>query len=246
MSDDVLFVIAPYVAAASLLAGILSTLLRRSDRGRREWPPMTARSMVGGHKLLAAGLLGSLGTHAAMVAWPAQLAGLHQPPGRLLALESSFFLVGVAVLAGLAMTIARHLLHPPRRATAVVDVSFVGALLVAVVSGLGIAVLHRWAVVWSSVTVAPYVRSIATLQPDLRYLESMPYLVELHLFASSAVIALVAFTTPVRLLLAAADRAVQRALSPVGVRFAERWRLFRDRARERAWHLLWFEQDEYE
>ena len=246
MSDEVLFVIAPYVAAASLLAGTLTTLLRRSSRGRREWPPMTLRSVVGGHKLLAAGLLGSLVAHAAMVVWPDRLASWSQPPGGLLALESGFFLLGVAVLAGLAMMAGRHLFHPHRRAAAVVDVSFAGVLLVAVVSGLGIAVLHRWAIVWSSVTLAPYVRSVAMLQPELRYLESMPYLVTLHLFASSAAIALVAFTTPMRLLLAAASRAADHVLSPVGALLADTWRLFQHRARQRAWHLLWSEQDEYE
>jgi nitrate reductase gamma subunit len=246
MSDYALFVIVPYVAAASLLAAMLSALLRRSDCGPRECPPMTARSVVAGHKLLTAGLLGGLGTHAALVAWPDRLARWNGPPARLLALESAFFLLGVAVLAGLGMTIARHLIHPPRRAATVIDVSFVGVLLVAVVSGLGIAVLHRWAAAWSAVTLAPYVRSVAALQPDLRYLESMPYLVKLHLFASSAVIAMIAFTTPVRLLLAAANRAVERALSPVGALLADRWRLFQDRARQRRWHLPWSEQDEYE
>jgi nitrate reductase gamma subunit len=181
-----------------------------------------------------------------MVVWPDRLARWNESPARLLALEGTFFLLGVAVLAGLAMTIARHLIHPPRRAATVVDVSFVGVLLVAVVSGLGIAVLHRWAAAWSAVTLAPYVRSVAALQPDLRYLESMPYLVKLHLVASSAVIAMMAFTTPVRLLLAAANRAVDRALSPVGALLAARWRLFQDRARQRRWHLPWSETDEYE
>ena len=231
--------------SASLLAGTLGALLGLSRRRRPE-PLTTARTLVAGHKVLVAGLLGCLGTHAVMVAWPVGLASWTQQLGGLLLVEGAFFLLGLTVLAGLAALMVSHLRHPPRRAIGVVDVSFVGVLLVVVVSGLGIAVLHRWAAAWSSVTLAPYVRSVASLQPDLRYLESMPYLVKVHLFSTSALMALAPFTTPIRMFLSAANRAADRALTPVSAAFADTWRPFQQWARQGRWNPRWSEEDEYE
>ena len=121
--------------------------------------------------------------------------------------------------------------------------AFVGVLLVAIVSGLSLAVLYRWAAAWSSVTLAPYVRSVASFQPDLRHLESMPYLVELHVFSSIVLIALLPFTMPMRVCLSAAKRAIDRAVSPVGAAFGGTWRLVQERARESGCNRRWSEED---
>ena len=235
MSDYALFVMAPYVAAASLLAGTLSALLGQSRRGPPEPQTMTARTLLAGHKVLAAGLLGTLGAHALMVAWPGRLASWHQPLERLLFLEGGFFLLGLAALAGLVVVIVRHLPHPPPRAMGAVDVSFVAVLLVAVVSGLGIAVLHRWAAAWSTVTLVPYVRSVASLQPDpaVSRLDAVPR--QAPPVFGQRVDRAGAFTTPMRLFLAAANRAVDRALTPVGAAVVDKWRLFQHRARQGRW-----------
>ena len=243
MSEYALFVVAPYLAAASLLAGALIALRDRSPGARLHPRAVTARWLVGRHRLLALGVAGVLIGHALIVAWPAQFAIWSQPFARLVAVEATFLLLGVAALAGLIMTIARHVVRGRRQPIGVVDVTFVGVLLVAIVSGLAIALLYRWAAAWSSVTLAPYVRSLASLQPELRYLESMPYLVKLHVFSSSVVIGLVPFTMPARLCLSAVGRAVDRALTPVSTACGRTCRLLQDRARQRAASLIWSEDE---
>jgi nitrate reductase gamma subunit len=243
MSEFVLFVIAPYVAVACLLAGVLSALLARSPHARLAPPAVTARVLVRRNRVLALGVLGGLAGHALILGWPGQLARWSYPSSRLLILEAGLFLGGLAALAGLVISIARHVLRPRHERTPVVDVTFIGVLFIAVVSGLALPLLYRWAAAWSSVTLVPYVVSVASLQPELRFLESMPYLVKLHLFSSSVVVALVAFTTPSRVCLWAASRAIGRAVTPVGVAIGRTARLIQQRTRERAAHLIW-SQDE--
>jgi nitrate reductase gamma subunit len=117
-------------------------------------------------------------------------------------------------------------------------------LLVAVISGLGIAALYRWAAAWSSVTLAPYLRSVADLQPDLRHLEAMPYLVKLHLFSASALIAMVPFTMPMRVFLATARHAADRALAPASDVFRRKRQQWQDWSRQSGGNLIWSEEDD--
>ena len=244
MSDYGLFVVAPYLAAATVLAATLNGLLRRSPRERFASDSVIPRALIGRNRSLAIGLTGVVVGHAAIVAWPGQLAAWTQAMGPLFLLESGLFVLGLTALVGLLIVIIRHARRTPRPSLHLIDLAFAGVLLVAVVSGLAIAVLYRWAAAWSSVTLAPYLRSLATLQPDLRYLESMPYLVELHLFASSVVIGLVGFTTPARLFLRATNRAIERRLTPMTDACASRWQRVRHWVRQSGDRLLWAEDDD--
>jgi nitrate reductase gamma subunit len=246
MSDFALFVVAPYVAVAILLAGTLSTLLDQSSRRRPARPEVAARILVNSHRVLAIGLLGVSMGHAVILTSPGLLASWMRTPGRTVVLELGLFLLGLTTLAGLVPVIARHVRRTPQHPSAVIDVAFVGVLLVAIVSGLSLAVRYRWAAAWSSVTLAPYVRSVVSFQPDLRLLESMPYLVELHVFSSSVLIALLPFTTPMRLCLSAARRAIDRALAPVGAAFGGTWRLLQERVRQGGHTFRWSAEDEYD
>jgi len=244
MSDFALFVVAPYVAAAILLAGTLGALGDRPPRGRRDAADLTASSLIRDHRVLAIGLLGVAAGHALIVAWPAAIVSWTRTFVGLLVLEISLFLLGLTALAGLVMVIARHVRRLPRHSIGTIDLVFAGVLLVAVISGLGIAALHRWAAAWSSVTLVPYVRSVADLQPDLRHLEAMPYLVKLHLFSTSALIAMVPFTMPMRVFLSAARHAADRALAPVSVALARKRQQWQDWARQSGGNLIWSEEDD--
>jgi nitrate reductase gamma subunit len=236
VSDELLFVVAPYVAAVSLAAGTLAGLLRRSN---------LAFLVFRRARTFAIGLAGVLTTHLVLVAWPGAITAWSRTFERLLLLEAVLFLLGVTALVGLSIFLLGPRRHWPQP-MAVVDAILAGVLVVTIVSGLAVAVFHRWPAAWASVTVVPYVRSVANLHPDLRYLESMPYLVKLHLFSSLVVLALAPFTRPARQALSAANRMAVRLLMPI----AEP--LGRTRARCQDWMrrgpatLMWPEEDEYE
>jgi nitrate reductase gamma subunit len=135
-----------------------------------------------------------------MIGWPDELLAWSRNLSRAIAFELVFFAFGVCTLISVAAAIRRRAIRTPVPAGSV-NAAFWGVLLVALVSGLGIAVFHRWAAAWSAVTIVHYVRSLLTLQPDLAPLEPMPYLVKLHIFSAFVVIALLPFARPVQSLL---------------------------------------------
>jgi nitrate reductase gamma subunit len=243
MSEYALFAVAPYLAAASLLAGTLGGLLDGSSRERPRLPASGASAIGGRHRVLTIGLVCTSIAHVAIVVWPGQLAAWSQPLDRLLVLEAGLFVLGLSALAGILIVAGRYALRPSYERIGVIDMACVGLVLVAIVSGLAIALRYRFAVAWSAVTLAPYVRSVAQLEPDLRYLESLPYLVKLHLFSSVVLIAFVPFTTPMRVWLRAARRTIDRLLLPVSSALDRRWTLFRDSVR-RARHAIQFQEDD--
>jgi nitrate reductase gamma subunit len=239
MSEYALFVVAPYLAAVSLLVGILGRLLDGSRDAALQAPALGA----GRHRVLTIGLVGTAISHVVIVAWPAQLAAWSQPLDRLLVLETGLFVAGLCALAGLVIVTARDALRPGHERIRVIDMACVGVLLVAIVSGLAMAFLYRFAMAWSAVMLAPYVRSVAQLEPDPRPLEPLPYLVRLHVFSSVVLIALIPFTTPVGVWLAAARRTIDRALMPLNTVRDRTWTLVQDRLR-RATHVIQFQEED--
>ncbi len=192
--------------------------------------------------MLRIGLLGVLVGHLLMVGWPGQLLSWNQHFGRLLVFEIVFFLLGLLALAGLIAVIGIHTIRSPLRAASLIYVAFVGVLFVTIVSGLGIGVLYRWASVWSTVTLTPYVRSLPSLEPDLQAVAAMPYLVKLHVFSTCVLVALFACSGLMRVLLSPVNRAVDRLVDLVITPFSRRWRLLQERARQSGRNLIWPEE----
>jgi nitrate reductase gamma subunit len=99
-------------------------------------------------------------------------------------------------------------------------------LLLTVVSGLGIAVVYRWAAAWSAVMLTGYTRSLINLQPNLDALDGMPYLVKLHIFSSFIVIALLGFTRFIDVFLSGLRRTARVVVVPLVSACDAQWRLF--------------------
>jgi hypothetical protein len=76
------------------------------------------------------------------------------------------------------------------------------------------AARHRWASSWAAAIVTPYVRSLVGERPLPELIVQMPFVVQLHVAAAVAAIALLPFTSLGLALLAAAHRAASALLSP--------------------------------
>lgn len=216
MSGHALFVVAPYLAAVSLVAVTLLRYLLARQHGRlrleRAW---TARALFGGPRVWTVGMVGLAVGHVAILGFPGQVLAWNHHFDRLLALEVALFACGVAALLGLLALLVKHVRSPEVRAkSSVADTAFLGLLLVLMVSGLGLAVLYRWASVWSVVALSPYLRSLVQLAPEPAVVEAMPYLVKLHLFTGIALLAVLPFTHLVFALLVPLDRAAVRMAAP--------------------------------
>ena len=66
---------------------------------------------------------------------------------------------------------------------------FLSFLFIGVASGLLAAGVLRWGSAWASVTVAPWAASLVHGRPQPAFVEHLPLLVRLHLFAAFAAIA---------------------------------------------------------
>ncbi len=151
-----------------------------------------------------------------MVAWPDQILRWNRDVSRRVALEIALFVCAVVALAATVGAARRRVFEGRDGLASVADAAWLGALLVALASGIAVALAYRWAAAWSTVTVTPYVRSLVCLAPDVEPLEAMPYLVRLHIFSSFVVIALLAFTRPFADVLHFGRATGRRVVAPVG------------------------------
>src|SRR5262249_19506577 len=117
-------------------------------------------------------------------------------------------------------------------------------LLLTMGSGAYVAVAHRWAAVWSLVTVSRYARSLMTLQPDVTPLESVPFAIRLHILASITVVGLVGFTHYADGVLRFVWRASCAVCGPVATLANREWRVLQTWIVKSGRNLLWPEEEE--
>jgi len=124
-------------------------------------------------------------------------------PWRLYLLEFSGYLLGLLTLFGLVTLALRRLGGPPLLAlTGKLDWIVFATLFVQVISGLWIAVGHRWGSSWFAASMTPYLRSLFTLQPDVQLIAGFPHIVKVHIVSAFLLIGLFPFTRLVHILVA--------------------------------------------
>src|SRR5947209_1950938 len=179
MKSGLLFSAWPYLAVSLLAVGIVVRYLlerRRMDVVKEEMAE--ARALFGGRRLWRSGLLLLIAGHAAILLFPQKLLAWNSGPGRLYALEAVAFVAGLAALAGWTGILRRHLARTNRSAiTELSDSIFLAFLLVGIFSGLLMAVLYRWSSSWGALILAPYIVSLARLDPATGLAAQMPFLV---------------------------------------------------------------------
>jgi nitrate reductase gamma subunit len=228
MTDRFLFIIAPYAAAAALPAVLLVRygLRSRRDGALRDGASRAIR-IFGGSAAWRYGLLLLLAGHLIGLLFPRQVLRWNEADLRLFVFEGAAGLIGLWTLFALLALVRRNMREsggPGAASTA--DLALLSLLFVQIASGLALAILYRWASSWSAVTLNPYVVSLLRLHPRLDLIAGMPYLVKLHVFAGSAVVALLPWTHLADLVLYPLHRAlhwpVARAASLVLPR-VDRW-----------------------
>lgn len=141
---------------------------------------------------------------------------------RLYLLEATGLALGLWAGFGLIVLLWRRLGNPRIRAvTSPMDLVVLTVLAVQVASGLWIAVGYRWGSYWGTSVLVPYVRSVLTLSPDARYVEPLPFVVQLHVFTFWVFVAVFAFsrlvhiiTLPLGYLLRPWQRVIRNADEP--------------------------------
>jgi nitrate reductase gamma subunit len=124
--------------------------------------------------------------------------------------------VGFAAVISSAALIAGQLRKPTASlVNELFETVFMAFLLVGAVSGILVAILHRWGSSWGVTILTPYVLSILRAQPAAYLAVQMPFLVRLHIVSAFAALALVPFTRLSTFFVVALHRCVFAAAIPV-------------------------------
>ena len=204
----------PYLALVLAAAGFVIRLLLTGDRvpALRRATPRARAVFVGGRPWIAAWLLLAAG-HVAGLLFPRAVLAWTRTPWHVVALEAAGFAIGLGGAGGLrprrrGCTCAGRRASGWSLAADFADSVFLSFLFIAVASGLLAATVHRWGSQWAAVTMAPYAASLLHGRPVPAFVEHLPFVVRLHLFASFAAIACLPATRLAVLPLALAHRAL--------------------------------------
>ncbi len=116
-------------------------------------------------------------------------------PVRLIIIEVSAFIFGIAVLVGLINLCYRRLTSPRIRVvTSKMDIFVLLLLLVQVITGLWVAYFFRWGSSWFASVVTPYLWSIFALQPDISAVSAFPWIVKLHIIGAYVIVLIIPFS----------------------------------------------------
>lgn len=147
------------------------------------------------------GIITILAGHLIGFLIPKQILWWNSVPARLYVLEITAFIGGVFTLIGLMNIMIRRFTDTKARmTTTTADWIVIGILLFSVGTGLFTAIFHRWGSSWFASTMAPYLWSIITLNPEIGYITPMPILVKLHVIAAYVLVLLFPFTRLVHIL----------------------------------------------
>jgi len=116
-------------------------------------------------------------------------------PLRLIIIEVAALGFGISALFGLLMLILRRSRHKRILVvTSKMDVFVYVILLTQIISGLWVAYYARWGSVWFASVLAPYLKSIFLLNPDITAVATMPLSVKIHVISAFTLVGIIPFT----------------------------------------------------
>ena len=159
MKGNFLFQDWPYVAMAISAVGLIVRAVLRGEEGPM-WSGCVseARHFFAHSRVWSMGLVLLLGLHLMGLLFPAAILRWDRVPLRLYALEAFGFMAGGTALAGWGVLLRRHFDKPVGTAASqVADAVLLSQLFTLLTSGLGMAMIYRWASSWGPLTITPYV-----------------------------------------------------------------------------------------
>ncbi len=202
MLEFFFFVIFPYLAAVVAVVGLLwRYLTNQFSFSSISSQFLENRQLFWGSGPWHFGIIFILIGHLIGVFFPAGIKAFNSVPVRLYILEGTALALGLLLAWGLSVLIWRRISNPRvRKMTSTMDVALIVVLAIQVVSGIAVALSLRWGSSWFVQTASPYLRSLATLSPNLDYIAPLSLLVKIHAANSMVLLALWPFTRMVHML----------------------------------------------
>ncbi len=200
--DQLLFSVFPYLSVFTLL---LVTIQRYRNQ-EFSYSSLSSQFLENKHHFWGLvpfhyGILTIIVGHVVAFLIPREILLWNSRPLRLYVLEVSALACAVLAVSGLAAGMLRRWRNDKvRRVTSPSDWAIFVMLGIQMGSGVGIAVLYPWGSSWYAAVAAPYLWSLAKLNPQIQGVSAMPFLVKLHIVGAFLLIGFFPFTRLVHIL----------------------------------------------
>ncbi len=200
--NNFLFVALPYLALAVFLIGtIYRYRFTKFKITSLSSEFLETRGLFWGSVPFHYGLLILFVGHLIGFLFPGNVLAWNNQPVRLLILEISAFAFGISAFVGLIGLFLRRTTNPRVKVvTSGMDLVIEILLIIQIFLGLWVAISYRWGSSWFASVMAPYLKSIFYLNPDITLVTSMPVVIKLHIALAFVIILLVPFTRLVHFL----------------------------------------------
>lgn len=196
MTDILLFIALPFLAATAMLIGSVYIYRRHGMMVTSlSTQFLESRELFFGSLLMHWSLIILFFGHLAGFLFPGTLLAWNGDPTRLLILEGAALVFGIFFLTGMILLIIRRLRNQRLiRLTSSMDIVVFLVLLVQAVTGIWIATGYRWGSSWFASVLAPYLKSLLFLNPDLAAVSALPVVVKVHIATAFLMIGLIPFS----------------------------------------------------
>lgn len=200
--DQLLFAVFPYVAMVIFFLGTIYRYRAQTFT----YSSLSSQLLENRHHFWGLvpfhyGILVVLAGHVVAFLIPRSILAWNAKPLRLYVLEVSALAAGILALVGFLAIIARRITEDRVRVvTSRLDWILYVFLLLSIASGVYVAVFHPWGSSWFAAAATPYLWSLVTLNPDIRYVAAMPFAVKLHIVNAFLIITLFPFSRLVHIL----------------------------------------------
>jgi nitrate reductase gamma subunit len=200
--DPLLFAVFPYVAAVIFLIGTIYRYRAQTFT----YSSLSSQLLENRHHFWGVvpfhyGILFVLTGHVVAFLVPKAILLWNAKPLRLYILEVSALAGGILALVGFLAIIARRITEERVRVvTSRLDWILYFFLLLSIASGVYVAVFRPWGSSWFAAAATPYLWSLVTLNPDIRYIAAMPFSVKLHIVNAYVIFTLFPFSRLVHIL----------------------------------------------
>jgi nitrate reductase gamma subunit len=202
INDVLLFGVLPYVALVVFLVVTIQRYRQRSfTYSSLSSQFLENQQHFWGSVPFHYGILAVLAGHFVAALIPRSVLWWNGEPLRLYALEVTGLAFAVLSFVGLVNIVVRRSLDAKSRVvTSVTDWLLNALLLVQIVTGIVVAVRHGWGSSWFATSIAPWLWSLARMQPEIEWVSPMPWLLKAHIVNAWLLIGLFPFTRLVHVL----------------------------------------------
>ncbi len=197
-----LFVVLPYLAFVIFLL----VTIQRYRRQTFTYSSLSSQFLENKHHFWGMvpfhyGILTVLLGHFVAFLIPGTILSWNSSPIRLYILEVSALIFGILTLIGFVNTMLRRYFDDRvRRVTTAADWVLYGILLFQIATGVWVAIGHRWGSSWFASNAAPYLWSLLKMDPQIAFVQPLPWAIKLHIVSAFTLIAFFPFTRLVHIL----------------------------------------------